>query len=67
MKKIINWLLPVKYEFFYLIEDLDNYEDSNLEGVFNIPVEFDAATIIKFHINGVELPDNNDSIEITIP
>lgn len=66
MEKYIRWLIPVQYEFYFIIDDLSDYESKDFSGVYNIPFKKqDAATIIKFHIKGVELPDNDNEIDLT--
>lgn len=63
----INWLLPVDYSFYFLIDDLNAYSDEHLSGIYTIPFEKeDVGTKIKYYIKGVELPDSSGEIEITI-
>ena len=65
-KRWINWLIPLKLDLHYLIEDLDNHTTIT-NGLFEIPFKnIDAATVIKFHINGLELPNNEGQINITL-
>lgn len=62
-----KWLIPFDYEFRFLIDDLNVYEDNYLERVFNIPFDkTDNETKILFYINGIEIPENNTEIEFIL-